>query len=202
MKTIVSTAERFRRHQRDLRAYRQRSLFRRSHARFRRDLAVLPHIFLAPNTAYAAPLRHGREEIFRHLRGRAVWTLDTASRLACNVGFLTVRDLTGYFDHGVLSWLADQDLIEEPQPSNVSIAPVLPRPSMLIVHIAAELPPFVTLPSGDLVVTWESLMRDIKGTLGWRPDLLTRLEDAYCQAACKAVGGASVRPSEVATVRR
>ncbi len=190
MKTILSTAERFRRHQRDLRAYRQRSLFRRSHARFRADLAVLPHIFLAPHRAYAAPLRQTREQVIKALRGRSVWTLDTASRLACEVGFLSVRDLTGYFDSGVLTWLADQDLIEEPQPSNVSIAPVLRRPSMLIVHIAIEPPSFVTLPSGDLVVSWEFLMRDIKGTLGWRPDLLTRLEDAYCQAVCRAASAA------------
>ncbi|HYL04735.1 MAG TPA: hypothetical protein VE075_01765 [Thermoanaerobaculia bacterium] len=26
------------------------------------------------------------------------------------------------------------------------------------------------------VVTWDHLIRDILGTLGWRPDLLTRLE--------------------------
>lgn len=50
---------------------------------------------------------------------------------------------------------------------------------MLIVHVPDEPPPSVELPSGDRVVPWDFLAQDLMGTLGWRPDLLTRLEATY-----------------------
>ncbi len=50
---------------------------------------------------------------------------------------------------------------------------------MLIVHLMDARPPFFTLPSGDRVVTWDFLIRDIMGTIGWRPDILTRIEERY-----------------------
>jgi len=50
---------------------------------------------------------------------------------------------------------------------------------MLIAHVPEELPPHVELPSGNRVVPWDFLLRDVMGTLGWRPDLLTRLEASY-----------------------
>ncbi len=78
---IPTTAERWRRYQRDLQAYRRLSLWRRSHARFHRDVKVLPHLFLDRGNAYAAPLQNTAEEVFAALRDRAIWTLDTASRL-------------------------------------------------------------------------------------------------------------------------
>ncbi len=182
MKTVfLTTAERFRRYQRDLRAYHQRSLFRRSHARFRRDLSVLPHLFLAPRLTQAAMLRESRERIQRELRGRAVWTLDTAARLVCGTGFLVTQDLTAYLDGEGLEWTVKRRLVEEPEAALLSLDPVVRRPSMLVVHLADEPPPFVALDSGDRVVTWDFLMRDIQGSLGWRPDLLTRIEDGYLQ---------------------
>ncbi len=180
MKTgFPTTAERFRRYQRDLRVYRQRSLSRRSHKRFRRDLAVLPHLFLAPGLTHAAMLRESRERILKALRGRAVWTLDTAARLVCGTGFLVTRDLTAYLDGEGLEWAVKQQLVEEPEAASLSLDPVVSRPSMLVVHLADLPPPSLVLSSGDRVVTWEFLMRDIQGSLGWRPDLLTRIEDSY-----------------------
>ena len=180
MKTTVPTsAERFRRYQRDLHAYRRRSLWRRSHARFRRDLAVHPHLFLAPGDVWAGRLRRPAEDVVAALRGKAVWTLDTAGRLACGIGFLTTQDLTGYMSPETCDRAVESSLVEPTRSASIGIAPVLARPSMLIAHLVTEPPSFFTLAGGDRVVTWESLMQDLKGTLGWRPDLLTRLEDAY-----------------------
>ena len=54
----------------------------------------------------------------------------------------------------------------------------LPRemfPALLMLLAA----PFIELPSGDRVVSWDFLLQDVMGTLGWRPDLLTRLESTY-----------------------
>ena len=180
--TILSTAERYRRYQRDLRAYRQRSLYRRSHARFHRDLAVLPHLFLVREASYAARFRQPREQIIAALRGRVVWTLDTAARLVCGTGFLATQDLTCYLDQPTLDWAVGQGLIEKPEPAALSLDPVVRRPSMFVAHCKDAPPPFHVLDSGDRVVTWDFLMRDLQGTLGWRPDLLTRLEGPYSMA--------------------
>lgn len=174
----LTTAERWRRYQRDLAAYRQRSLFRRSHPRFHRDLAIVPHIFLLPGRASMALLRESQETVRLALRGKAIWTLDTAARLVSGRGFLTSPDLTGYLSEEDLRRAVDAGLVGEPQFSGLSVDPLYQRPPMLIVH-ACEEPPHVELPSGDRVVPWDFLARDILGTLGWRPDLLTRLEATY-----------------------
>jgi hypothetical protein len=50
---------------------------------------------------------------------------------------------------------------------------------MLIAHIPDEPIPFAEITSGDRVVPWDFLIRDLMGTLGWRPDLLNRLEASY-----------------------
>ncbi len=180
---IRTTAERFRRYQRDLRAYRQRSLFRRSHARFRRDLTVLPHLFLAPELTRASGLRQPSQRVMTELRGRVVWTLDTAARLVCGTGFLVTRDLTGYLSGETLEWAVTEKLVKEPEPPFLSLDPVISRPSILVAHLTDDPPPFLILESGHQVVAWDFLMRDIQGTLGWRPDLLTRIEDAYLRGA-------------------
>jgi len=188
MSTILTTEERFRRHQRDLKAYRRRHLFRRSHARFHRDLAVLPHLFLAPKVTYAAPLERAREEVLEGFCHRIVWTLDTAARLVCGVGFLAAQDLTGYFVRleGVdleasiaTAFAAKAGLVGEPRPAALSLDPAFERPPFLVLQVTEEPPPEMVLASGHRVVTWEHLMRDLQGTLGWRPDLLNRLEDSY-----------------------
>lgn len=175
---IPKTAERFRRYQRDLKAYRQRSLFRRAHRRFRRDLGVLPHLFLSSGVTFATPLLQPRDRMIEQLRGRAVWTLDTAARLVSDIGLLIQRDLTGYISHEAFRSL-DKDLVDEFAPAALSLDPVVSRPLMLVMHLVTAPPAFFPLPSGDRVVTWDFLMRDLQGTLGWRPDLLTRLEDGY-----------------------
>lgn len=174
----LTTAERWRRHQRDLEAYRQRSLWRRSHARFRRDLSIIPHLFLLRGKTRMAPLLQSEEAVRLALRGRAVWTLDTAARLVTERGFLTSPDLTGYLEEADLEWAVEVGLVGEFQSSGLSVDPLYRRPPMLIAHTGAE-PPFVELPSGDRVVPWDFLAQDLLGTLGWRPDLLTRLEATY-----------------------
>lgn len=179
MSQVLTTEERWRRHQRDLEAYRRRSLVRRSHPRFRRDLMILPHVFLLPARASMAPLLRSRETVLETLRGRAVWTLDTAARLVTGRGFLTSPDLTGYLLREDLDWAEAQSLVGPAERAGLSVEPLYRRPPMLIVHEPAEPPPTIALPSGDRVVTWEFLLRDIMGTLGWRPDLLTRLEATY-----------------------
>jgi len=176
---LLTTEERWRRHQRDLKAYRQRSLFRRSHSRFRRDLEIVPHIFLRPGKAFRAALQQPEETVRQALRKRAVWTLDTASRLVSGKGFLTSPDLTGYLLAADLQAIAAEGLIGPLQASDLSVDPLYRRPPMLIAHTPSELPPFIELPSGDRVVSWDFLLQDVMGTLGWRPDLLTRLESTY-----------------------
>ena len=185
--TIPTSAERFRRYQRDLQAYRRRSLWRRSHARFRRDLAVHPHLFLAPGDVRAGKLLRSWDDVVAALRGKAVWTLDTAGRLACGVGFLATRDLTGYMSPEIFDRAVESSLVEPARSGSIGVAPVIARPAMLIAHLITEPPPFFTLPGGDRVVPWKTLMQDLKGTLGWRPDLLTRLEEAYLarETACR-----------------
>lgn len=178
MTAIITTAERYRRHQNDLRAFRQRHLYRRSHQRFRRDLAVIPRLFLDPGKIRIARLQQEPEQVIANLRGRVVWTLDTASRLVCGIGLLSARDLTGYFEKEILETAAEEQWIEPVQSRSIELAPLFERPPCLVAHLDGN-PKAWDLPSGDRVVAWDDLIRDLKGTLGWRPDLLTRVEDAY-----------------------
>jgi len=126
-----------------------------------------------------APLLLPGESALRTLRERAIWTLDTAARLVSGRGFLTSPDLTGYLSEAHLQEIVAEGLVGPPQGTELSVDPIYRRPPMLIAHVTEELPPHVELPSGDRVVPWDFLLRDIMGTLGWRPDLLTRLEASY-----------------------
>ncbi|HVT61204.1 MAG TPA: hypothetical protein VHR45_22770 [Thermoanaerobaculia bacterium] len=173
-----TTAERFARLRRDQEAYRRIVLARRSHARFRRDLAVVPHVFLLPGRALMAPLEQPAEAVRLALRGEAVWTLDTAARLVTGRGILVSADLTGYLTERAFGRALADGLIGEPWAGGLSVTPLFRRPLMLIAHLTDEPPAAITLASGDRVVHWSFLIRDILGTLGWRPDLLTRLEAA------------------------
>lgn len=176
---LLTTEERWRRHQRDLKAYRQRSLYRRSHARFRRDLEIVPHVFLLPGKAHRAALQQPEDALREALRSRAVWTLDTAARLVTGFGFLASPDLTGYLKEEDLQTILAGGLIGPLQDTDLSVDPLYRRPPMLIAHTVKEIPDFIELPSGDRVVPWDALLQDVMGTLGWRPDLLTRLESTY-----------------------
>jgi hypothetical protein len=171
-----TTAERWARFQRDKEAYRRIRLMRRTHARFRRDLAVVPHLFLLPGRARMAPLMQPRDAVRTALRGEAIWTLDTAARLLTGEGFIASPDLTGYMTEPAFERAVEQSLLGTPMSGGLSIDPLYHRPPMLLAHLADDPPPSTTLPSGDRVVTWHFLIRDLFGTLGWRPDLLTRLE--------------------------
>jgi hypothetical protein len=164
-----TAAERLERFRRDEEAYRRRSLSRRSHARFRRDLAV----------ARMAPLQQPMDAVRLALRGEAIWTLDTASRLVSARGFLRAADLTGYMTEASFAHLIAEGLLGSPLAGGLTLDPLFDRPPMLIAHLTEEPPVPVELPSGERVVSWEFLVRDILGTLGWRPDLLTRLEASY-----------------------
>jgi hypothetical protein len=176
---LLTTEERWRRYQRDLKAYRQRSLFRRSHARFRRDLKIVPHVFLLPGRARRAALLQPEETVREASRSRVVWTLDTAARLVTGHGFLASPDLTGYLMEKDLQAIVAEGLIGPLQETDLSVDPLYRRPPMLITHAVRDVPAFIELPSGDRVVPWEALLQDVMGTLGWRPDLLTRLEATY-----------------------
>ena len=171
-----TTAERWARFQRDQETYRRISLVRRSHPRFRRDLAVVPHVFLLPGRARMAALIQLPDTVRAALRGEAIWTLDTAARLLTGEGFIASPDLTGYLNESAFERAVEQGLIGTPMIGGLSIDPLYHRPPMLLAHLTDDPPPSTTLPSGDRVVTWQFLIRDIFGTLGWRPDLLTRLE--------------------------
>jgi len=138
----------------------------------------LPHVFLLPGKARIAPLCETEETVRLALRGKAVWTLDTATRIVSGFGFLVSPDLQGYMSIGDLEWAEDAGLISEPGSSGLSIDPLYRRPPVLIAHLEEDIPN-LELPSGDRVVPWDFLARDVMGTLGWRPDLLTRLEATY-----------------------
>ncbi len=176
---LLTTEERWRRYQRDLKAYRRRSLVRRSHPRFKQDLRIIPNVFLLPGKASMAELQQPEDAVLQALRRRAVWTLDTAARLVSGRGFLTSPDLTGYLSPTGLQEIVAEGLVGAPRRSELSVDPIYRRPPMLIVHETEEMPPHVELPSGDRVVTLDHLFRDLMGTLGWRPDLMTRLEATY-----------------------
>jgi hypothetical protein len=169
-------ADRLARLRRDQESNRRVSLARRSHPRFRRDLAVVPHPFLLSGRVRMAPLWQSVEAVRFALRGEAIWTLDTAARLLTGHGFLASPDLTGYLKEESFGRAVDEGLVGEPFTGGFSVEPLYRRPPMLIVHLTDDPPLSATLPSGDRVVTWEFLIRDVLGTLGWRPDLLTRLE--------------------------
>jgi hypothetical protein len=171
-----TAVDRLARLRRDQESYRRISLARRSHSRFRRDLAVLPHPFLLSGRARMAPLQRSVEAVRLALRSEAIWTLDTAARLLTGHGFLASPDPTGYLTEESFERTVAEGLVGEPFTGGLSVEPLYHRPPMLIVHLANDPPPSTTLPSGDRVVTWQFLIRDILGTLGWRPDLLTRLE--------------------------
>jgi hypothetical protein len=177
---LLSTAERFRRVQRDWEEYRRRSLYRRSHARFHRDLLLSPHRFLAAEAVRVAELRAPEAEIRAALRGTAVWTLDTALRFATGHRFLRTGDLTGYLSPSALNTLEGSGLIASPANLPVSLDPIIERPSLLVAHQAEVSPqPWFPTLEGDRVVTLDALKSDLLGTLGWRPDLLTRIEALY-----------------------
>jgi hypothetical protein len=171
-----TTAERFASFQRDQEAYRRISLERRMHSRFRRDLALVPHVFLLPGRARMAALQQPREAVRLALRGEAIWTLDTAARLLTGQGLVVAPDLIGYLTEDSFRRAVENGLIGTPLTGGLGIDPLYHRPPMLIAHLSDDSPPSTTLPSGDRVVTWDYLIRDILGTLGWRPDLLTRLD--------------------------
>jgi hypothetical protein len=175
----LSTEERWRRYQRDLEAYRRISLVRRSHARFRDDLNIVPRVFLLRGKARIARLEQPREAVLDALRGQVVWTLDTAVRLVGMKGFLTAADLTGYMAEETLRQAEQKGWISPPREAGLSLDPLYSRPLSLVAHLVDSLPSSTLLPSGDLVVPWGDLKRDLLGTLGWRPDLLTRLERDY-----------------------
>ena len=187
-KPILTTAERWRRYQRDLAVYRRRSLFRRSHPRFHRDLSILPHLFLLPDRAHMAPLLVPAEQLRAELRSHAIWTLDTAARLVTGRGFLVAHDLTGYLDSETLEKLIAEGRIGPFEQAGLSVDPLYVRPPMLIAHLPDEPIPFVEITSGDRVVPWDFLVRDLMGTLGWRPDLLNRLEADYPGELQKRLG--------------
>jgi hypothetical protein len=126
-----------------------------------------------------SPLLVPAERIQEKLKGRAIWTLDTAARLVTGRGFLVAQDLTGYLDIDLLEELAQEGLIGSPQRVGLSVDPLYRRPPMLIVHTPDKPIPYAELASGDRVVTWDFLIQDLMGTLGWRPDLLNRLEAVY-----------------------
>lgn len=176
---ILTTAERWSRYQRDREAYRRRSLIRRSHPRFQRDLAVIPNLFLLPGRARIAPLLVPAGQLQEELRGHAIWTLDTAARLVTGHGFLVAHDLTGYLDRETLERLLSDGRVGTPEEAGLSVDPLYRRPPMLIAHTPERTIPFAELASGDRVVPWSFLVQDLMGTLGWRPDLLNRLEAAY-----------------------
>ncbi len=92
------------------------------------------------------------------------------------VGFLPERDLTAYMTPEALRRAVERGLIGPPSETGLSVDPPFPRAPQLIVHVAETPPPSTTLASGERVVTAERLVRDILGTLGFRPDLLARLE--------------------------
>lgn len=178
-KPILTTEERFRRVRRDWEAYRRRSLWRRSHARFERDLRIAPHRFLAARAVRVAELRAPAEEVRAALRGVAVWTLDTALHAATGHRLLLAGDLSGYMGNDALLTLLKASLIGEPLELPVSLDPVIRRPALLVAHVTEEPPPWFATEAGDRVVTLDALKSDLVGTLGWRPDLLTRLEALY-----------------------
>ena len=191
-----TATERFEQLKRDQEAYRRISLVRRSHPRFRRDLRVIPHVFLLAGHTRMAPLEHPLEAVRVALAGKAIWTLDTATRLVTGSGFLTSADLMGYLTADSLAQAVVSGLVAQPQLSGLSLTPLYKRPPMLIAHVTAELPAAVDLPSGDRVVPWNLLIRDLFGTLGWRPDLLTKLEASQPSwpslkpaPGCRSAGG-------------
>jgi hypothetical protein len=126
-----------------------------------------------------APLLVPAGQIQEESTGRAIWTLDTAARLVTGHGFLVAHDLTGYLDRETLEKLIEKGRVGIPEQAGLSVDPLYVRPPMLIAHIPDEPIPFIELVTGDRVVPWDFLMRDLMGTLGWRPDLLNRLEAAY-----------------------
>jgi hypothetical protein len=126
-----------------------------------------------------SPLLVSAEKIQEKLKGRAIWTLDTAARLVAGRGFLVARDLTGYLDIDLLEELTREEFIGPHQVAGLSVDPLYRRPPMLIAHTPDRPIPFAELASGDRVVPWDFLVQDLMGTLGWRPDLLNRLEAAY-----------------------
>ena len=107
-----TTAERWARFQRDQETYRRISLARRSHARFRRDLAIVPHLFLLPGRARMAALMQPPDAVRAALRGEAIWTLDTAARLLTGEGFIA-----SYLNEHSFERAVEQKLIGTPWPA-------------------------------------------------------------------------------------
>jgi hypothetical protein len=187
MKAILTTAERMRRHNRDRRTHRVRHLSRRSYGRHTEYLTVLPHIFLAPGTYRVCALKREREDLIERIGGQAVWTLDTAVRLACGRGLLVQRDLSGYASAAALDSWVSAGLVDAPVLRPISLDPVLPRPERLIIHLIEEPPASFATARDRQVVTWDLLVRDIIGTLGLRMDLLAALESDYPGSPSRSV---------------
>jgi hypothetical protein len=174
----LPTAERWRRYVRDRAHHRRESLWRRSHGpRFYRYLGVIPEVFLVRGALHSAPLAAPAIAVVEALRGRVTWTLDTAARLRFGVGLLRAGDVTGYAgDPGsLLDDLAAQRLVGPRIEGAPSLDPVVARPPVLVLSARSPGEPR-RLDPGDLVVADLRLVEDIFGTVGFRPDLLARLE--------------------------
>ncbi len=178
-RTLVTTEERWRRARRELETYRRRHLWRRTWPRFHDDLAIVPHVFLTQAATRFGRLLVPRDAALEALRGRAVWTLDSAARLACGRGLLPGRDLTGYLSAETLRDAEREGLVEPMRATSLSLEALAERPALLIAHLTDTPPACLELAGGQRVVSWDRLRRDVLGTLGWRPDLLTRLDDVY-----------------------
>lgn len=194
---ILTTDERWRRYQRDLAAYRRRSLARRLYPRFLQDLSITPHLFLLPGRITMAPLLASAEEVREALSGRAIWTLDTAARRVTGQGIFRAADLTAYLPARALSEIQEVGKVGAAQEAGITLEPLYRRPPMLFAHDPGELVvPSVEIADGERVVPWDFLARDVMGTVGWRPDLLTALEASYPAALAALAtepGGAAGR---------
>jgi len=174
---LLSTAERFRRASRDAAAHRLRSLTRRSQgALFERYARVIPHVFLRVGSCAVAPLRRDRAEVRGRLRERAVWTLDTAARLRGGIGLVRSGDLHAYLSEPDLAWAVHEGLVGAPTTAGLCLDPPYPRDPVLLGHLTDTPPPMEIVAGGQRVVERGRLIRDLFGTLGFRPDLLARLE--------------------------
>jgi hypothetical protein len=167
-------------------AERQRDQARLRRARLQRELTgplwnlmtrLVPILFVRQGTLACHVLTAPTEKILDALRLDAVFTLDTAMRIAHDAGIFPGGDIHAYTTSTDLpERLAAAGLIAStPCPDTTLVRP-WPGPPRLFLAVVEEFPPSREIRGAFRAVEADRLRRELLGAVGPRADLFALLE--------------------------
>ncbi|MFH1177386.1 MAG: hypothetical protein V1750_08260, partial [Acidobacteriota bacterium] len=165
----------------ELRRYRREAAISRlsRHAAdplWQRVRTLTPALFLCAGERRVHRLRSDWGEVTRALRDDAVFTLDTACRLAHDRGLFQALDVHAYLrSQEAVDRLVAARMLDPTALAGQSLLPLLPAPPRLWAVVVGEWPPWRQLADRWRVVSDERLAQDLLGAVGVRLDLFARL---------------------------